>query len=100
MPTENGRMTAAEFLEAIDIIGEKPSSFADLLVALGDAGENKHRTVQRWAAGTLDIPGPVQAVLQLLVLLIDHAEITPVMVRAWLADAVIEDATEGTDATP
>lgn len=87
MPTHDGRMTADEFREALDTLGESVTSFADLLVALGDRANDKTRTVQRWAAGTQDIPGPVVAVLQLLVLMQDVQGITPATVRVWLADA-------------
>jgi hypothetical protein len=97
MPTEDGRMTAEEFRDALGVIGETVSGFAELLVALGDRANDKVRTVQRWAAGTQDIPGPVQALLQLLVLLQDVQSITPEDVRRWLADAHVP---EENDAAP
>ena len=98
MPNE--RMTASGFREALAIIGETPASFAEFLVSLGDVGDHKARTVARWASGALDIPGPIQALLQVLVLLVDQADISPTTLRAWLADAVPADATEGTNAAP
>ncbi len=97
MPTEQGRMTADEFRAALDLLGLSVSAFAELLVALGDRANDKLRTVQRWAAGTQDIPGPVQALLQLLVLLHDVEGISPEVVRGWVADA---EAPEENDASP
>lgn len=89
--SERPRMMNAALIEALGIIGETPGSFADLLVALGDVANDKHRTVQRWVAGSQDIPGPVNAILQLLVLMQDNAEITPATVREWLEQAYDED---------
>lgn len=91
MPTKPGRMTPEEFRAALEILGETTSTFAQLLVDLGDSANDKQRTVQRWAAGTQDIPGPVQAVLQLLVLMLDQEQLSPTDVRRWLADAVPDD---------
>lgn len=85
MPTDDGRMTAEEFRDALALLDMSVASFSDLLVALGDTA--KMRTVQRWAAGTQDIPGAVVAVLQLLVLLQDTLSIAPADVRAWMDDA-------------
>lgn len=85
MPTDDGRMTAEEFLDALALLHLTVAGFASLLAALGDTA--KVRTVQRWAAGTQDIPGAVVALLQLLVLLQDERGITPVEVRAWADDA-------------
>jgi len=85
MPTDDGRMTAEEFRDALALLDMSVASFSELLVALGDTA--KVRTVQRWAAGTQDIPGAVVALLQLLVLLQDVPGITPVDVRAWADDA-------------
>lgn len=87
MPTSDGRMTADEFREALDTLGESVTSFAELLVALGDRANDKTRTVQRWAAGTQDIPGPIAALLQLLVLMQDFDAGGTGVVRGWLADA-------------
>jgi len=97
MPTSEGRMTSDEFRAALELLGLSVTAFADLLVALGDRANDKMRTVQRWAAGSQDIPGPVQALLQLLVLLHDVEGITPEVVRGWLADA---EAPEENDALP
>lgn len=91
MPDDNGRMTADVFREALAILGETQSSFADLLVLLGDTGTNKARLVQRWAAGQQDIPGTITALLQLLVLMHDEVGITPANVRKWATEAVEED---------
>ena len=93
-------MTTDEFRDALEIIGETQASFAELLVDLGDAGDNKQRTVQRWATGATDIPGPIQALLQLLVLMLDNAEIGPADVRKWLADAVKDGVAQISDAQP
>lgn len=93
MPTTDGRMTAEEFREALALLDLSVAAFADLLVALGDTA--KVRTVQRWAAGTQDIPGAVVAVLQLLVLLQDVPGITPVDVRAWADDAAAPETDAG-----
>ena len=92
MPTTEGRMTADEFREALAVVDLSVAAFADLLVALGDRANDKVRTVQRWAAGTQDIPGAVVALLQLLVLLQDTQEITPAMVRSWIDNAEEIDA--------
>lgn len=89
MPTDDGRMTAEEFRDALALLDMSVASFSELLVALGDTA--KVRTVQRWAAGTQDIPGAVVALLQLLVLLQDVQGITPATVLGWLAEAVAED---------
>jgi len=91
MPTGEGRMTADEFRAALAMVDLSVAAFADLLVALGDRANDKLRTVQRWAAGTQDIPGPVVALLQLMVLLHDVPEITPEMIRVWLADAETDE---------
>lgn len=91
MPTHDGRMTAQEFRDALALLDLSVAGFADLLVALGDTANDKVRTVQRWAAGTQDIPGAVVALLQLLVLLQDVQGITPATVLGWLAEAVAED---------
>lgn len=85
MPTDDGRMTAEEFRDALALLDMSVASFSELLVALGDTA--KVRTVQRWAAGTQDIPGAVVALLQLLVLMQDVPGITPADVRAWMDDA-------------
>lgn len=97
MPTDSGRMTAEEFRAALALLGQTVSTFADLLEALGDGANDKVRTVQRWAAGTQDIPGPIQAILQLLVLLNDVEGITPATIRDWIADA---EPGEETDVAP
>jgi|GEM_PF-3368161 len=91
MPTGEKRMTADEFRAALAMVDLSVAAFADLLVALGDRANDKLRTVQRWAAGTQDIPGPVQALLQLLVLINDYENITPEMVIGWLVDGVTEE---------
>jgi len=93
MPTDDGRMTAEEFRAALAMVDLSVAAFADLLVALGDRANDKLRTVQRWAAGTQDIPGPVVALLQLMVLLHDVPAITPEMIRVWLANAETEETT-------
>lgn len=95
MPTDDGRMTAEEFRDALALLDMSVASFSELLVALGDTA--KVRTVQRWAAGTQDIPGAVVALLQLLVLLQDGRGITPAEVRAWVDDAEVP---EENDAPP
>lgn len=87
MPSENRRMTPDEFRAALLVLGETQSSFADLLVMLGDTGGDKARLVQRWATGQQDIPRLVNALLQLLILVKDVEGITPDIVRAWLAAA-------------
>jgi len=87
MPTPDGRMTADEFREALEMLGESVASFADLLVALGDGANDKVRTVQRWAAGTQDIPGPIVALMQVLVLMQDFATVDTTMLRGWLAES-------------
>lgn len=92
MTPADDRMTAEEFRAALEIVGETPASFAELLVSLGDGGAHKRRSVERWASGAQDVPRPIRALLQLLVLMIDNAEIGPVQVRAWLEQAVTEDA--------
>lgn len=97
MPTDRGRMTSDEFRAALDALELSVATFARLLDELGDRANDKLRTVQRWAAGKQDIPGPVQALLQLLVLMKDVEGITPEVVRGWLADA---EAPEENDASP
>lgn len=92
MPTDDGRMTAEEFRDALALLDMSVASFSDLLVALGDTA--KVRTVQRWAAGTQDIPGAVVAVLQLLVLLQDERGIGAAEVRAWADDAAAPENDE------
>ncbi len=94
MPTETGRMTGEEFRDALSILDMSLGAFADLLVALGDRSNDKLRTVQRWASGQQDVPGAVNALLQLMVLMQDNGAGTPETVRAWLADAAEEDAEE------
>lgn len=91
MPTDQDRMTADEFRAALDTLDMSVADFARLLDELGDRANDKLRTVQRWASGKQDIPGPVQALLQLLVLLQDVQGITPATVLGWLADAVAEE---------
>ena len=97
MRTDDGRMTAEEFRDALVLLDLSVAGFAELLVALGDRANDKTRTVQRWAAGTQDIPGAVVALLQLLVLLQDGRGITPAEVRAWVDDAEVP---EENDAPP
>ena len=66
MPDDRGRMTADEFRAALALLGLSQSAFARLLVELGDAAGDKERTVQRWATGQQDIPGPIMVLLKVL----------------------------------
>lgn len=66
MPDERGRLSADELRAALAHLGMSQSEFARLLVAMGDSAGDKERTVQRWATGQQDVPGPIAAVLTLL----------------------------------
>ncbi len=66
MPDDRGRMTSDEFRAALALLGLSQSAFARLLVELGDVAGDKERTVQRWATGQQDIPGPILALLKVL----------------------------------
>lgn len=82
MPNERGRLSGEEFRASLAALDETPSSFAKLLVALGDPAEDKVRTVQRWTAEERDVPGPINAVLALLKILRDEAGIDSDRLRA------------------
>lgn len=66
MPDERGRLTPDEFRAALAYLAMSQSEFARFLVAAGDTAGDKERTVQRWATGQQDVPGPIAAVLTLL----------------------------------
>ena len=83
MPNEAGRMTADEFRAALSDLGETQASFARLLATLGDTAGDKVRTVQRWAVGDRDIPGPITALLTLLLAMRARQGIDTNGVRAW-----------------
>jgi len=76
MPDERGRMTSDEFRAALALLGLSQSAFARLLVDLGDAAGDKERTVQRWATGQQDIPGPILVLLKVLAVATVFSELT------------------------
>lgn len=72
MPDDRGRLTPDEFRAALSHLGMSMAEFARFLVAAGDSAGDKERTVQRWATGQQDVPGPIAAVLTLLAV-VQHA---------------------------
>ena len=77
-------MAPADFTAKLGRIDETASSFTRLLAALGDDSKGKRRTVQRWAAGERDIPGPIAALVNLLVALHERHDITTAALRQSL----------------
>lgn len=76
MPDDRGRMTADEFRDALALVGMSQSAFARFLVEMGDAAGDKERTVQRWATGQQDIPGPILVLLKVLAVTTMFSELT------------------------
>lgn len=66
MTDAQGRMTPDEFRAALALLGMSQGEFARFLVEMGDVAGDKERTVQRWATGQQDIPGPVLVLLKVL----------------------------------
>lgn len=76
MPDANGRMTADEFRAALALLGLSQAAFARFLVEMGDVAGDKERTVQRWATGQQDIPGPIMVLLKVLAVVTIFGELT------------------------
>lgn len=66
MTESQGRMTPDEFRAALALLGMSQGEFARFLAEMGDAAGDKERTVQRWATGQQDIPGPILVLLKVL----------------------------------
>ena len=81
MPDDRGRMTADEFRAALALLGLSQSAFARFLVEMGDAAGDKERTVQRWATGQQDIPGPILVLLKVLAVVALYSHLTPASIQ-------------------
>ena len=77
MPDDRGRMTSYEFRAALALLGLSQSAFARFLVEMGDAAGDKERTVQRWATGQQDIPGPILVLLKVLAVVAIYTGMEP-----------------------
>lgn len=82
MPDDRGRMTADEFRAALALLGLSQLAFARFLVEMGDAAGDKERTVQRWATGQQDIPGPILVLLKTLAVVAIYTGMEPAMIAA------------------
>ncbi len=88
MPDDRGRMTSDEFRAALAMLGLSQSAFARLLLELGDVAGDKERTVQRWATGQQDIPGPILVLLKVLAVVVKESLMDLDDIVQWAPDVM------------
>lgn len=81
-------MTGTELEAALDQLGLAKRAFARMIRV-------NERTVRMWTAGDAAVPGPVQMLLELALLV--QARAPDVDIKAWLATRAASRREDGTD---